>query len=291
MRHPLVLACLALLAAGCAPMETRPIAAPPTPTVASTAYDNLHAVAWSQRSIGHDMVFRTIYRAAERQLLAALGDPNRDALPGAERQGSPVGLPPAVILDIDETVLDNSPYQARLIRDGEQFDPASWAAWVREREARPLPGALEFTRFAAAHGVTVFYISNRDADQAEATLANLRAAGFPVVGDTAFLGKGIQVENCLSEGSSKSCRRQLVARNYRVLLMIGDQIGDFMEISPNTPQARREALAPYRDWFGTRWFMLPNPTYGSWLPALFGNDHSLPAARKRQQIVEAMRYQ
>src|SRR5699024_4039422 len=108
----------------------------------------------------------------------ALADPAWDALAAEDRpEGSdPRGLPPAVVLDIDETVLDNSPYQARLIRDNARYDDVTWAEWVREEAARPLPGALAFTRAAAARGITVIYLSNRDHALDEATLANLRAA-------------------------------------------------------------------------------------------------------------------
>ena len=75
--------------------------------------------------------------------------------PKADRVAPITGLPPAVVLDIDETVLDNSPYQARLIRDGKAYDDASWAAWCKEERARALPGAVAFTQFAAAHGIAV----------------------------------------------------------------------------------------------------------------------------------------
>src|SRR5690606_39342431 len=77
------------------------------------------------------------------------------------REGSGPGLKPAVVLDIDETVLDNSPYQARLVRDGGEYSDPSWDAWVEERKARAVPGVVEFARAANARGVTLVYISNR----------------------------------------------------------------------------------------------------------------------------------
>src|SRR6185436_10909116 len=106
----------------------------------------------------------------------------------------------------------------RQIREHRGFNEAAWGEWVNERRAKPLPGAAEFLNTAAAKGVTVFYISNRDASLAEATLANLRQAGFPIKDDGQFLGLGTFVENCEQNGSEKSCRRQLVARKYRVLM-------------------------------------------------------------------------
>src|SRR5690606_2336447 len=82
--------------------------------------------------------------------------------PAGRAQAAPLAaLPPAVIMDIDETVLDNSPYQARLVAGGGEYDEATWSGWVEERKARPVPGVLEFARAAQARGVTILYLSNR----------------------------------------------------------------------------------------------------------------------------------
>src|SRR5690606_3906867 len=109
----------------------------------------------------------------------------------------------------------------------------------------------------------------------QATLANLRAVGVPVAGPDVLLGLGTTVPGCTAKGSDKGCRRQWVSRRYRVLMQFGDQLGDFMDIPQNTPAAREAAVKPYLGWIGRRWFVLPNPTYGSWEPALFDNDWQL----------------
>ena len=282
---PLALATFALLA-GCAAAPPRPIVAP-SPVAA--ANDNLDAVAWSQTAIEHDLIYLQTYRDAQSRLLAALHDPQWDALTKQDRVAPVAGLPPAVVLDIDETVLDNSPYQARLIKSGKAYDEASWAAWCKEERARALPGALAFTRDAAAHGIAVIYLSNRAKDLDAATLANLRRLGFPVSGPEAFLGLGTVVPGCTQHGSDKGCRRQRVSRSYRVLMQFGDQLGDFVDIAANTIDGRKQAIAGYMDWVGRRWFVLPNPTYGSWEPALYGNDHQLPPAQQRQLKLDALR--
>ncbi|GAP64793.1 5-nucleotidase, lipoprotein e(P4) family [Mizugakiibacter sediminis] len=281
---------LSVLLAGCAAAPSKPTPAP-APSAAVPADDNLNAVVWAQTAVEHDLVYREVYRDAEEKLAAALADPAWDALPRGERGNDDAGLPPAVILDIDETVLDNSPYQARLIRDGKEFDEYSWAQWCREGIARPLPGALEFTRHAAAHGVAVFYLSNRSQDLNAATLANLRKDGFPVAGDDRFLGLGTFVPGCEQVGSEKGCRRRLIARRYRVLMQFGDQLGDFLDVLDNTPNGRAAAVRPYLDWIGQRWFVLPNPTYGAWEPALFGNDGALPLPQRRAAKRAALRVQ
>lgn len=296
LRPPATLLVFALLA-GCAATPPRPSEVVSTPAMATpqaapatvAANDNLNAVAWTQTAIEHDLIFLQTYRDAQAGLLAALKDRHWDALAKDDRVAPPGGLKPAVVLDIDETVLDNSPYQARLVKSGSEYNEADWAAWCKEEAAPALPGAVAFTRFAAEHGIAVIYISNRAKDLDQATLANLRKAGLPVSGPEAFLGLGTFVEGCEQVGTEKGCRRQLVSRKYRVLMQFGDQIGDFVTVLANNAAGRRRAMAPYMDWIGRRWFVLPNPTYGSWEPALFNNDWSAPAAERRQQKIDALR--
>lgn len=281
----------AALLAGCAgaPNSRKaPAAAAPPAPAGPAANDNLNAVAWTQAAVEHELIYREVFRQAGEKLSAALKNPKWDALPKGERKRAPKGLKPAVIVDIDETVLDNSPYQARLIQGGSDFNEATWAAWCQEKAAKPLPGALEFAKLAAKRGVTVFYLSNRAQDLNEVTLENLRAAGFPVASDAVFLGLGTVVEGCEQNGSEKGCRRELIGRKHRVLLQLGDQLGDFVDVVANTPDGRRGAVEPYLDWIGERWFVLPNPTYGSWEPALFNNDWSQAAEVRRRAKVETL---
>lgn len=291
-------AALALSLAGCAtapPSAGAATASAPATTVAPAPVpasvperDNLNAVAWVQTSTEYRLLATQAYRAGAAALDRALRTPTWDALVPGERANPAAGLPPAVIVDIDETVLDNSPYQARLVRDGASYDEVTWDAWVREENAAAVPGALEFAKAAAARGVTIYYVSNRAVHLEEATLRNLRALGFPLERADQFLGLGFVVDGCESEGSEKGCRRQYVGRTHRVLMQFGDQIGDFVTIVANTREGRDAAMAPHDAWIGERWFLLPNPTYGSWEPALFDNAWSLPAderrARKRQAL-------
>ena len=117
--------------------------------------------------------------------------------------------------------------------------------------------------------------------QGDATVDNLRAAGFPIDDPGQFLGKGTVVAGCEGTGSDKGCRREQVGRQYRVLMQFGDQLGDFVDVTRNTREGRAAAMAPFAGWVGERWWILPNPVYGSWEPALFGNDWSLSPARRR----------
>jgi 5'-nucleotidase (lipoprotein e(P4) family) len=286
----------AALAAACAhPVAVRPPAIPSpspvqeTPGRGAAADEGLNAVLWTQRAVEHDAVVREIYRAAGERLLAALDDRSWDALPAGEREGPFADLPPAIILDVDETLLDNSPYQAELVRSGREYDDDSWGVWCRKEAARPLPGALDFVRFAVERGVTPFYLTNRTVELGPATLSNLRKAGFPVARDDQFLGLGALLPGCEMVGTDKGCRRRMVARGHRVLMQLGDQIGDFVDVVANTFDGRRKELDAYERWVGERWWILPNPMYGGWEPATFDNDWSLSRERRRRAEIDALK--
>lgn len=271
MRSTARLSVLLLAAAlsACAGAPSRQTAAPPAATV--PAHDNLNAVLWMQSAVEYEAVVRQSFQTATRQLDVALATPGWNALPLDEqtRREGFEALPPAVIVDADETMIDNSPLQARNIRDGGGFKLENWQAWVNERRARALPGALEFARHAAAKGVTIFFVTNRDAPQElQATRDNLAALGFDIGPDGAYV---MLRGDARGPGREKSQRRAWVAERYRVLLLLGDNLGDFMD-GVNTTLAGRAALvARYQDWWGTRWIMLPNPSYGSWEGALEGD--------------------
>ena len=282
---PALAMALSFALAGCA---TSPAVAPAAPAAAPAAHaadDNLNAVLWVQRSQEYRASAVSLYRGAIAHLDAALADPQWDALVPAERDnaGAWNALPPAVILDIDETVLDNSIYQARLVRDGLEYDDDTWADWVAERSATAVPGVAEFARAATERGITLYYVTNREQRLKEDTLANLRALGLPVAHEGVFLGKGTRVEGCQQPGSSsgKLCRRQLVGRSHRVLMQFGDQLGDFAQLPANTAADRNAAVGEHGGWFGQRWWMLPNPTYGGWEPALFDNQWDRSREQRR----------
>ena len=181
----IALACGLTLLAACsrdaAPVAAKPAAAAATPSSAPAATpaattpadDNLNAVLWMQRSVEYRALAEQTYRAAADRLDAALKAKNQDALVPEERGNAAKGLKPAVVLDVDETVLDNSPYQARLVRDGKEYDEVTWDAWVAEKKAKAVPGVVDFAKAANAKGVTLVYISNRAVHLKDATIANL----------------------------------------------------------------------------------------------------------------------
>ncbi|MBS0571268.1 MAG: acid phosphatase [Proteobacteria bacterium] len=274
-----VFAAALLTACASAPTQKPAMYAGESATSKPAGNDLLDATVWMQTSIEHDLVYAEIYRMAQAKLLEAIADPRWDALASGERANDATKLPLAVIVDVDETVLDNAAFQARLVRDNTSYNATAWNAWAQQASAKPLPGALEYARFAAAHGVTMFYISNRDVDLTAATRKNLANDGFPLT-DDAVLNRGAATPGCMERAfGDKGCRRRLVAQKYRVVALFGDQLGDFIDGAEADNATRAERIQPYRGWFGERWFALPNPTYGSWEKAVvkYGPDPRLRA--------------
>lgn len=241
----------------------------PAPEALLCPHPAQEAVLWVQTAAENRAGAIQSYAAAERMLDAALADASWTA--ALEQTEEYEKLPPAVILDVDETVLDNSPFNARLVRENRSFDPVIWADWVGREAAEPIPAAREFIQTATDKGIAVFYITNRacprhraegDCPQETATIRNLERCGFPSVNPDRMLLKNEHPD----WGSEKAPRRKVVAETHRILMLIGDDLGDFIPGVRKgiTPERRRELVDTYRDRWGKQWFVLSNPVYGSW---------------------------
>lgn len=231
-------------------------------------HENLNAVLWIQTSAEYPMITTSLYRSAYSSVKLALLKKNwTAAVEQAEMDVSE--LPPAIIVDVDETILDNSKAQALAVDKRGGFELAEWQKWVRKKEATPIPGALEFLAWAASeeNGVTIFYVTNRSVDVEPATLENLQKFGFPIKeGVDVILSRGEY--GSVNKSSDKSSRRKHICEKYRVILMAGDDLGDFIT-TEGSPEERVSASSQYQNFWGERWIVLPNPTYGSWERAIF----------------------
>lgn len=232
------------------------------------AREQLHATLWMQQAAEYRSLVAQTYRLATERLELALA-PGSGALEQSDIPAQRLAtMPPAIILDLDETVLDNSFYQARLLRERRDYDDASWAAWVEAAAAPALPGAREFLRAAAARGIRIFYVTNRECPRQRpdvgdpcpaksATLRNLQALELPGADDPEALL--LRRERPEWDGRGKSPRRAWVAERYRIIALVGDDLQDFVDRSVYL--GRGGALDAL---FGLRWFLLPNAMYGSW---------------------------
>lgn len=271
---PVLLALLVLLGACATPR-------PSTDTApALRTNENLNSVLWTQTSAEYAATAIQAYQGATVMLDRALADSTWTAALEQLEQGDYHDLPPAVILDVDETVLDNSIYQARLVQHGAEFSRGSWQAWVREEKATPVPGALAFTQYADERGVAVFYVTNRRHEVEPATRNNLTAYDFPLPGDEDRILTRAEQPDWTGD---KGTRRTAVAGTHRIVLMLGDNLGDFLSGVEVSMAERAEMTQRYAEYWGTRWFVFPNPQYGSWDGALIDYDYSLSRAEKLQR--------
>jgi 5'-nucleotidase (lipoprotein e(P4) family) len=243
------------------------------------------ATLWMRNSSEFRAASETIYRAALEALASGLADPAWTAEP--DSAAASLALPPAIVMDLDETVLDNSAPQAEMLLNGlcsGQF-PDAWDAWIARRSASAVPGAVSFIRAArlmsdsSGRPVRIFFITNRECapragsmaacPQHDDTQANLEALGL----GAATLGEDLMLKGERPEwDSEKLARRAAVAKDYRIVLNVGDDLADFLPGVRRASVAERDAARCARaDYWGRQWFLLPNPMYGSWLVAL-GDD-------------------
>ncbi len=207
----------------------------------------INATAWFQQSAEMTACYRQAFNQAQNAVLSGLQNSNDDK-------------PKAVIVDVDETMLDNSPFEVYLIQNNLDYSKDLWYEWVKMAIAEPLPGALEFAKFCQDTNVQVFYVSNRSVKNLTPTMQNLQAKGFPYADSTHILLKDTT--------SDKTPRRNIVLQNYDVLVYIGDNLRDFDEIfKDRNSNFGKDAVNENANLFGTKYIILPNPMYGQWMKA------------------------
>ncbi len=260
------------------------IAGPAAAQDAVQPNDLLNAAVWQETSVEYRATTMQIFRLARMQLDAALADSSWSALPDKQSDGYQ-DQPVAIITDLDETMLDNGNYEASLVTRGTSYSSAEWADYVASETSAAVPGAVDFAKYADSKGVKIFYVSNRDVAGKEATTANLKKLGFPLGGnvDTVLLKHGQE-----DWGSAKEVRLAYVAKNYRVVLVMGDNLGDFTDKASGSMEERDAFLESSADHWGHDWIMIPNAEYGSWESAAFGGDWSKSPDQRRQDKINAL---
>jgi len=230
-------------------------------------------IQWVKHAAEYNAITTQVYREASEDLPAFIDDMSWDAMRG---YGKPSDLPVAVILDVDETVVSNVDFQLTFVRP---FENHKLNTWSSNYESRPIVGVKSFVALARSLGVTVFFVTNRpcqaiDGDddpcpQKGTTIDDIKEIGIDVDADYVMLSgerPGWDRE--------KLVRREYIARTHRVIMLIGDDFGDFAPcirasvVAPCTTAATRAtraaALEKYRDFWGNGWYILPNPMHGSW---------------------------
>lgn len=270
-RSRMLTAMAGLALAGTVPMPARAQDGPP-------ANDLLLATLWMQRSVEYKANCLTAYTLARMRFDEALADKKWTGAPN-EQKGDYQNLPPAVIADVDETLIDNSLYQVWMMKNDKTFNLETWSKFCATQTSTAIPGAVEFCKYADSKGAKIFYITNRDAKDKEATKQNMAKLGFPMGGNVdVFMTQREKPD----WGSAKSTRRAVVTKDYRVLLNLGDNYGDFDDAYRRSEAERLKAFEANAQRFGREWIMLANPTYGSFDTAPFGHDFKKSRAEQRK---------
>lgn len=225
------------------------------------------AVLWFQHSPEMNALYLQSYNTAKTNLAYNIkhkAEPNKKN---------------AVVVDIDETILNCSPYEGWLYLTDNVYSDSSWIAWVKDSKAEPLPGTVDFLNYAKNLGCEIFYISNRKKDtQLEPTLQNLRKFNLPDADEKHLLLK-TKGDTTLTGESTKERRRLKIENefNCEILLLCGDQLADFDKafdvIKGEKEEQIKDSVIKYQDKFSSRFIIIPNPMYDDWLNAILkGND-------------------
>jgi 5'-nucleotidase (lipoprotein e(P4) family) len=228
----------------------------------------LLGVLYHQTAAEYTALCRQAYNLASDRLLA-LDMPKQ-------------GKPAAIILDVDETVLDNSRYNALELLGKVEY-PQGFNDWLDEMQSEPIAGAREFLVLADSLGIKIFYITNRRDDKKDVTLGNLQKSGYPQAVAEQVL--------CRTKESSKEPRRAIIAEQYDIVLLLGDDLIDFSDcFGGNTPDERKAAVENYREEFGRRFIMLPNVMHGSWLKLLDDYEYNLSEEECLNKRLKYLKY-
>jgi len=183
--------------------------------------------------------------------------------------------PWAIVTDIDETLLDNSPNSVHQALLGKDFEAAAWDEWTAMAKADTVPGAPSFLKYAASKGITIYYITNRAESERAATLKNLQKYGFPNADDAHLMLRGTT--------SSKEDRRQEVAKTHDIMMLLGDNLSDFSSLfDKKTVAERLKNTQDQSALFGKTFIIIPNANYGDWETSLYEYNYKLTPAQKEE---------
>ena len=259
----LLVACVVLTAVACTP----------APSTDGHAPDKDLGILWVKYAAEYDAISRQVYGAAERALPGYANDTSWSAMP---EQTNAEALPPAVVLDVDETVVSNVNFQLSFERP---FDNWKLDEWSAAGTSIPVTGVIEFAAAARRAGVELFFVTNRPCQhiegnvnpcpQEQTTIDDIRELGIETDADHVMLS-----DEQPGWTKEKIVRREFIARTHRVIMLIGDDLGDFVScvrgkatapcIEAATNASREASVETYRYYWGAGWYILPNPMHGSW---------------------------
>lgn len=242
----------------------------------------LCAQEYSTKDLNEQLVMGTLWyqRSAEMRALSYQAFNMARMVFDMDLEKGPSSKPRAVVVDIDETVLDNSPYEAGLVGMDYGY-PKGWDEWIYAAQAKALPGAVEFLRYVREKGGDVYYLSNRKAKFHDATLKNLKRLGFPQADDEHLLLR--------TKTSDKAPRRNMVTKDHNIVILMGDNLNDFDNIfRKKGMDVRMAAVDLMKEHFGSKFIVLPNPMYGDWEGAAYNYNWGLKDKEKSDTRKKAL---
>ncbi len=246
MRYTFALIVLAITFMACTPQEKQ------TAKAESNNDHLLFATLYHQYTPEYKALCLQSYHVAKRNLAWIMESTNFE-------------VAPAVVLDLDETVLDNSPFEAKCILENTSY-PKYWDEWMNEANADLVPGAADFLETAQALGAEIYYISNRKEKYLAQTIKNMQLHKLPNA-DSAHIW-------LRTDTSSKKARRDSLSTQRTIVLLIGDNLNDFTEaFELDNNNERMAEVEKMKDLFGQRFIMLPNPMYGEWEKAILDGSY------------------
>ncbi|UKB85090.1 5'-nucleotidase, lipoprotein e(P4) family [Chryseobacterium sp. MEBOG06] len=265
----IIASCLLVLTVSC--KTTAPVS---TASVQEAPYQNLghhgkiYAAFYQQRAAEYEALCLQAYNIAKFRLDEAL----------AQKSEKPL----AIVSDIDETFLDNSYYAVERSKMGKDYDQKTWEEWTAKGIAKPLTGSQEFYQYAASKGIQVFYVTNRIEQERAGTLKNLKKYNFPIQSDTNLILR--------SKESSKENRRKDIAKNYNIVLLLGDNLADFADIFDKKSETERSAAVKNsaKD-FGKKFIIIPNVGYGDWESSFYNYKYDYTNQQKDSMMYDAVK--
>ena len=176
--------------------------------------------------------------------------------------------------------MDNSPYLAEKIKN-DNYEEA-FGHWIEQEEAEAVPGALDFLNKADSLGFNIFYITNRDEKNREHTANNLKKLKFPQITADNLLMRQNKI-------SDKTGRRNSILEKYDIILLIGDNLIDFSQIFyGENIQHRKDITDEFKNDFGVRFIVLPNPNHGRWKKMFYHRNDKISDHQKHYRMLKAL---
>ena len=201
-----------------------------------------HSLYWQKNSAEYFALSYQAYNVAKFRL--------------DEKLNSELNKRPAIVIDLDETVLNNLPYNEMLIDSSEVFTQESWSRWVNKKIATKVPGSLEFIYYAKSKNVKIVYLSNRRDENYNPTKENLINLGYPFDEDTLML---------LSDETGDKTARRNTLNDYEIIMLLGDNLADFDSVFyKKSNKERIQSVDSLSKMFGDKFIVFPNLIYGDW---------------------------